>query len=57
MDRAGAMLATVLWLVALFALGWVLADYLPDYVFAALVIAALVGVVGWALLAGSAGLA
>ena len=43
------MLATVLWLVALFALGWVLADYVPVYMFAALVIAALVGVVGWAL--------
>jgi hypothetical protein len=43
------MLATLLWLLALFALGWMLADYVPLHVFAALVIAALVGVVGFAL--------
>jgi hypothetical protein len=43
------MLATVLWLLALVALGWMLADYVPVHVFAALVIAALVGVIAWAL--------
>jgi hypothetical protein len=40
---------TAVCLLALFALGWVLADFVPVSVFAAVVIAALMGVIGLAL--------